>query len=223
MNEAELIEDWHAPIELSSQIADLAEIAKAYHTDEADFHHFPHSWQVYLDSMRIADMFESNGNLVDRRILAFAAILHDTRAHEPLSEAEQFILGLESIEDRSAAIGYFKLLELGYDEQTVAEPVSYLIGTTNRTVQLTTIESVILRMADVFNTNENFEIFEDRALAMYQESVRFKGCQKTFEAWLPGAMDYLRGFYTDPQIPDWFKVEADIKVERILAKYPVVA
>ncbi len=223
MTERVILSGPELPVNLDSQVNEIAYFAHFFHFEESEYHNFSHPWDVYETAMELADVFEAKGDTVDRRSLAFAAMLHDIYTVVPLTAADIDKMHFTSVEDRSAAITYHYLLGAGYDKDTVAKPVYDLIISTKRGQQLKSTEAVILRMADIYNTNQPFEIFEDRARAMHAESIRYGKCDCSFEVWLPSAMDYLRGFYDDPKIPDSFKVAADDNVNKILTKYSAVA
>jgi len=206
------------PIDFDTQILEIAQWAKEHHSDEADFHPFTHSWSVYETAMTYADYYESLGNVIDRRVLAFACLGHDILVHVPLDK--EIIPGqkFESIEHRSAWIFSNYLISKGYSEATVAKPVHDLIITSKNGEELDTIESVILCMSDIHNTIEDLEVFEDRALAFYREECKFKKLTCTFTEWLPGAMEYLAGFLS-PRLPQEFVDTAKKHINQLLSKY----
>ncbi len=203
-------------IDLEMQIKELATWAELQHSDDAEFHHFPHSLGVCGTSMELANEFEASGAAVNRRNLAFAAIGHDIHAHVPLST--EVVPGqiFESKEHRSAWILYHYLISLGYDETSVAQPVYDLVVSTKHDEPCNTTESIILGMADIYNTQE-FEVFEERAHAFYRETCLFEGKDCSFADWLPGAMVFLEGFLE--KLPASFANFGKANIKRLKDKY----
>lgn len=220
MSEALHIPETQLPIDFDAQVDIVAGWAAELHSDDAEFHHFPHSWGVYKVAMELADEFEKAGISIDRRCLAFAALGHDVYAHEP--KEKEVIEGktFSSKEERSGWLTYHFLLAAGFDEETVARPTRELILTTARAQSDERPEAIILRMADIFNTSEEYEVFEERAWAFYRETCLFEKKECSFIEWLPGAMDYLEGFLTD-NLPEWFLSRSRDNVARIRTKFLV--
>ncbi len=208
------------PIDFETQIQTIAEWAEPQHSDQAEFHHFPHSWGVYEISMALADQLEAVGTTINRRVLGFAAITHDIHAHKPLDEEVVPGMTFASKEHRSAWIALHYLVDSGYDEETVAQPVHDLIVTTRRGEDCNSPEAISLRMADIFNTSEDFEVFEERALAFYRETCKFERKTCTVAEWVPGAMDFLAGFL-DSNLPMWFTDKAKANIQLLRTKYAI--
>ena len=203
-------------VDFEMQVREVAAWAELQHSDDAEFHHFPHALEVYSTCMELADEFEASGTVVNRRNLAFAAIGHDILAHVPLST--EIVPGqiFESKEHRSAWLLYNYLISRGYDEASVAQPVYDLVVSTKRDEPCNTTESIILGMADVYNTQE-FEVFEERAQAFHRETCLFEGKDCSFADWLPGAMVFLEGFLD--KLPDPFADFGRANIQRLRDKY----
>ncbi len=208
------------PISLDEQVKDLSSWAEPRHSEKAEFHHFPHSQGVYEVSMKLADHYEALGYKINRRALAFGAIGHDIYVHLSLEEFQPITgMTFESKEHRSAWLTRDHLLQVGFDEKTVAQPAYDIIVTTKWDEPVTTIEGLIIRIADIFNTSEEFEVFEERSWAYYREICYFENKTCSFEEWLPGAMNYLTGFIHE-DMPDEFIASVKNNIDQILKKYP---
>lgn len=206
------------PISFEAQCEEVAAWAAGLHTDEAPFHPFAHSLQVFETAMEIADSFEAAGRPVDRRVLGFASILHDILVHLPLNADVVPDMKFDSKEHRSAWLAWDYLISKGYDKETVAQPVYDSIMTTNKDQDCITDTDIILCMADIHNTNEAFATFEDRAHARYREECMFNSLKSSFEEWLPGAMDYLKE-HLSPNMPREFIEKALKQIDKLLTKH----
>ena len=212
-----MVPEQHMPIDFDEQMHEVRQWARPLHKVEAAYHPFEHAEGTYETSMWLADKYEQTGVPVNRRALGFASLGHDIFVNTPLNET--FVPGyiFASYEHRSAFFTAQHLLSRGYDLKEVVQPVHDLIVSTKNGEACTTIEAVILRMADIFNT-QDFEIFKDRAEAFYKEKCLFDGEQRSFSNWLPGAMRYLLGFL-DKNLPEWFKENAIRHIRRILNEH----
>jgi hypothetical protein len=219
MSEIAHIPEVQLPIEFDAQVALVAEWAAELHTNDAEFHHFPHSWRTYEVAMELADEFEASGVTISRRPLAFAALTHDIYTHIPKDQEIIEERSFASKEERSAWLTFHFLLAAGFDEESVARPTGDLILTTAHAQSDEKPEAIILRMADIHNTADSYEVFEERAQAFYRETCRFEGKSCSFAEWLPGAMDYLEGFLTD-NLPSWFVDRSRANIRRIRITFP---
>ncbi len=193
---------------------ELREWARPLHHVEADYHPFEHAESVYEASMWLADRYEEMGHTVNRRLLGFTSLGHDIMVNAPLNES--FVPGhvFPSFEHRSAFFTAQFLAIRGYDIETIVQPTHDLIVATKNGEPCNTLEAIILRMADIFNT-QDFDTFKDRAEAFYNEKCRFDNEQRSFVEWLPGAMGYLRGFL-DKNLPEWFTQTALRHINKLL-------
>lgn len=206
------------PISFEAQCEEVADWAAVLHTNEAPFHPFAHSLQVFARAMEIADRFEADGKPIDRRVLGFASICHDILVHLPLDADVVPGIKFDSKEHRSAWLTRRYLMSKGYDEETVTQPVYDSIITTNKDQDCITDTDIILCMADIHNTNEAFATFEDRAHARYREECMFNSLKSSFEEWLPGAMDYLKE-HLSPNMPREFIEKALKQIDKLLTKH----
>ena len=206
------------PISFEAQCEQVAVWAAGLHANEAPFHPFAHSLQVFARAMEIADRFEADGKLIDRRRLGFASICHDILVHLPLNADVVPGIKFDSKEQRSAWLARDYLISKGYDKESVAQPVYDSIITTNKDQDCITDTDIALCMADIHNTNEPFETFEDRAHARYREECMFNSLKSSFEEWLPGAMDYLKE-HLSPNMPREYIEKALKQIEKLLTKH----
>ena len=198
---------------------EMREWARPLHNKEAEYHPFEHAESVYDACMWLADRYEEMGHSVDRRSLGFASLGHDIMVNAPLNQAFAPGYIFQSYEHRSAFFSAQYLANRGYDYASVIKPTYDLIVATKNGEPCNTIEAVIIRMADIFNT-QDFELFKDRAEAFYSEKCRFDNEQRTFAEWLPGAMGYLQGFL-DKNLPDWFTQTALLHINKMLAEHKI--
>jgi len=160
--------------------------AKAQYAD-LPYHNFEHAKDVLDESMVLADYCEANQVEVNRRVLVAAALFHDAGYYEDSSD------NYETKEEYSAFLAMNICQKLGMTEDET-EAVGLAIMGTEPAQDCPTIESKIIRRADLANFAGPWRKFIKRSLDFTREEIQLKGIHIAWSD-ICDRTNYVAGLY----------------------------
>lgn len=181
---------------LIKQNIELVEIAKQYYDETMEYHNFEgHILGTWETTRRLAQLCIESGIDVDVAITDRAVLFHDADVHKPP------IKRYATLERRSAAINRRELRLYGDNEETVRHSSKAIIATTYGE-KPTTIESAIVKRADIINVGQDYKTFITNSIRVLREQFRLRGLNFThdsIDAWIKTTAAYLTGYLRDDE------------------------
>lgn len=174
------------PSELTKEIEAL--LPRIYpDSSTALFHNTSHALETRDIVLMLAQRAQESGAKVDAVALEHAALLHDAQYDQSPAA-----LGMSSREHMHAAAAVSILRSLGSPEDH-AQKVHTIIIATNARVEPQTIEEKLMRAADLFNLQNDYQQFRDNAYKLYQEAFSLHGQSEplTFSQFCRNQLRYL--------------------------------
>lgn len=178
------------------QNADLVEMVRPFYDETMEYHNFEgHILGTWESARNLAKLCINAGVAVNLDVTDRAVLLHDADVHKPLTRR------FATLERRSAAIARRVLREFGDSEDIIKQSSDSIIATTYGE-KPRTIESAIVKRADILNVGQDYVTFITNSIRVLREQFRLRGLQfdrDTVDAWVKTTASYLTGYLRDDE------------------------
>ncbi len=153
LNPENFLDTWGEKIDLiPEEFQNMWDEAEQYYTN-LPYHNWLHVRKVLFGTMLFADVYETNGVVLDRSVLVLAALFHDTNFHENHTE-----LGYRTKEEHSVVIFEENAEKHGYSEEATLLGKQAITATTAGTEAVSEYD-VALVCSDLLGASSNFDTF----------------------------------------------------------------
>lgn len=176
----EFLSDSPETRDIEAQLMLFAHSVEAFQEPNWAYHNW--EWHIkssFAEAMRLCDEYdqkkETDQPAVNRLVVGLAILSHDSGySHYNTAEELKNSTGFESKEAYSCHIAEQTLLGMGY-EQEIIDDVKACIGATQRGTECLTIESWLVRRADLFNIASDYEYFKTATTNFRDEIAMLSG------------------------------------------------
>lgn len=164
----------------------LEEIASKYYVD-IPYHNFDHIKHVLKYAEDAMDQYEKEGVVINKDVVRKALLFHDAGYHG--NKSKEF----KTKEDYSASIAKIELKKTGYPDEFINK-VKEAIVATIKDEEFSTDEQKIVRMSDICNMTEEYEIFLNNNILLKNEIKYMHNKKLSWSEWKKATKDIME-FY----------------------------
>ncbi len=172
-------------------IDNVSFVANRLYNNDYEYHNWQHIENTLTEARRLVTFCGENGLVVDQEVVELAVLLHDA-----LFDVPEDIHPHQSKEEFSAAVTADVLQGFPVSADKTSH-VQACILSTQRGVQCTSPEAIVVRRADLANVADNFDVFMENAGKLLKEFRRINGKDMPIEQWVNGIKQNLDDYFSE--------------------------
>ncbi|MDP4039756.1 MAG: HD domain-containing protein [Candidatus Pacearchaeota archaeon] len=170
----------------------MEETAKKLYSN-LQYHNFQHALDVAKKGLKISEICEKEGILVDKNVVYISLLFHDAGYHENHIEK-----GFKTKEEYSAHLAENNLKDLGFNKSFIKK-VKKAIISTHKDLKFSSTEEKIVRSADLSGLASGFPVFLKNNKNLKKEFEMIHNIKISWDLWKEKTKEIIR-FYLSQDI-----------------------